>query len=72
MNEKLRQARIDRRWSAKEAAQRIGVSYATYVRWEQGTQTPYDTSLMDACKAFDLSPESLSQECRSSQLRQKR
>ncbi len=58
-NEKLHQARIDRRWSAKEAAQRIGVSYATYARWEQGTQTPYDTSLMDACKVFDLPPESL-------------
>src|SRR5579883_2853917 len=59
MNEQLRQARIDRRWSIDYAARRIGVGRTTYIRWEQGTQIPHDSSLMMACKAFNLSPEQL-------------
>jgi transcriptional regulator with XRE-family HTH domain len=59
LNEKLRQARIDRRWSIDYAARRIGIGRTTYMRWEQGTQIPHDSSLMLACKAFNLSPEQL-------------
>lgn len=59
MNEKLRQARIGRRWSTDYAARRIGIGRTTYIRWEQGTQTPHDSSLMLACKVFNLSPEQL-------------
>lgn len=59
MNEKLRQARIDRRWTVDHAARRIGISRTTYLRWEQGTQVPHDSSLMLVCKAFNLSPEKL-------------
>src|SRR6266851_2396138 len=59
MNEKLRQARHDRHWSVDYAAKRIGVGRTTYLRWEQGTQIPHDSTLMLACKAFNLSPEKL-------------
>ncbi len=59
MNEKLRQARHDRHWSVDYAAKRIGVGRTTYLRWEQGTQIPHDSTLMLACKAFSLSPEKL-------------
>lgn len=59
VNEKLRQARIDRRWSIDYVARRIGIGRTTYIRWEQGTQIPHDSSVMMACKAFNLSPEQL-------------
>jgi len=59
VNKELRQARIDRRWSINEAARRIGISRLTYIRWEQGTQTPHNSTLMLACHAFNLSPEKL-------------
>lgn len=59
MNEKLRQARISRRWSVDYAALRIGIGRTTYTRWEQGIQKPHESGMMLACKAFNLSPEQL-------------
>ncbi len=59
MNERLRQERKSRHWSVDEAARHIGVSRLTYMRWEQGTQTPHGSSLRMACEAFDLSAEQL-------------
>ncbi len=58
-NEKLKRARLDRRWSAAEAARRVGVSRVTYMRWENGEQAPHDSTLIMACSAFKLSPELL-------------
>jgi transcriptional regulator with XRE-family HTH domain len=45
MNEKLRNARNDRRWTVSQAAERVGISRTTYIRWEQGTQIPHDSTL---------------------------
>lgn len=59
MNERLRQAQIDRRWPIDYAARRIGVGRTTYTRWELGMQVPHDSSLMLACQAFNRSPEQL-------------
>ncbi|GHO88032.1 helix-turn-helix domain-containing protein [Dictyobacter formicarum] len=59
MNEKLRNARHDRRWSLDEAADKVKVSRTTYVRWEQGTQRPHGSSLNMVCEAFKMTPEQL-------------
>lgn len=59
INEKLRQARYDRRWSIDEAAKRIGISRTTYIRWEQGEQAPHGSTLSMACDAFNMTPEQL-------------
>lgn len=58
-NEKLRAARLQKRWSQVNAAEKIGVSVLTYSRWEKGTQIPYLASLDQLCAAFDLPPEDL-------------
>src|SRR5258707_2857330 len=59
MNKKLRQARLDRHWSATEAARRIGISRVTYTRWEREEQLPHDSTLIMACRLFKMSPEQL-------------
>src|SRR5215472_15487215 len=59
INERLRKARKERRWTIEEACARIGVSRTTYIRWEQGTQKPQDLLLTWACKAFNMTAEQL-------------
>jgi transcriptional regulator with XRE-family HTH domain/tetratricopeptide (TPR) repeat protein len=59
MNEKLRQARLARRWSTEMAAERIGVSRLTFLRWEKDLQTPHLSTLNMVCDAFKMSPEEL-------------
>jgi transcriptional regulator with XRE-family HTH domain len=67
MNEKLKKARKDRLWSAEVAAQRIGVSKTTYLRWEHGEQVPHDSTLLLACETFKMSAEQLGFESSFSQ-----
>jgi transcriptional regulator with XRE-family HTH domain len=59
MNEKLRNARNDRRWSIDEAAGRIGISRTTYIRWEHNEQNPHGSTLNMVCDAFKMTPEQL-------------
>jgi transcriptional regulator with XRE-family HTH domain/tetratricopeptide (TPR) repeat protein len=59
VNEKLRQARQQKRWSQAVAAEEVGVSELTYSRWENGTQKPYLKTLDDLCNAFEMSPADL-------------
>lgn len=59
LNHKLRQARLRRYWTMKQAAVRIGVSFQTYIRWELGTQVPHLSSLELLCEAFNMTPEEL-------------
>ena len=59
MNEKLRLARLNRHWSVEKAAERIGISRLTYIRWEKGAQIPHISSVLLACDAFKLSAEEL-------------
>ncbi len=54
-NEKLRMARIQRRWSQDQAAAAIGVERKTYIRWERGQNSPQPGTLDMACQAFGLS-----------------
>jgi transcriptional regulator with XRE-family HTH domain len=59
LNEKLRRAREQKRWTIETAAEKVGVSWLTYSRWERGTHTPHLSTLDLLCQAFDLSPEDL-------------
>ncbi len=59
LNHKLRQARLRRYWTIKQAAIRIGVSFQTYIRWELGTQVPHLSSLEMLCVVFNMTPEEL-------------
>jgi transcriptional regulator with XRE-family HTH domain len=68
MNKKLQQARLDRHWSATEAARRIGISRVTYMRWESGEQIPHDSTLVMACSIFKMSPEALGFEIKKPQI----
>ena len=54
MNEKLRQARLDRNWSQEEAAAQCKVSRTTYIRWEHEGQSPHGYNLTEACQAFNM------------------
>lgn len=58
-NQKLRAARDKKRWTIETAAEKVGVSWLTYSRWEKGTQKPHPTTLDMLCKAFNLPPEEL-------------
>jgi transcriptional regulator with XRE-family HTH domain/tetratricopeptide (TPR) repeat protein len=58
-NQKLRKARDQRRWTIEKAAEKVGVSWLTYSRWEKGTQQPHPTTLDLLCQAFDMSSEDL-------------
>jgi transcriptional regulator with XRE-family HTH domain len=59
VNEKLRRARLQKRWSQAVAAEKVGVSELTYSRWENGTQKPYPKTLDDLCNTFEMSPADL-------------
>lgn len=59
MNEKLRKARKDRYWSIEVAAEKIGISRTTYLRWEHGEQIPHASTLLLACEAFNMSAAQL-------------
>src|SRR5258708_28405619 len=58
-NEKLRRARKQRNWSQEQAAATIGVDRKTYIRWEQGQNSPQPGTLELACQAYELSAEAL-------------
>ncbi len=58
-NQKLRKARQQKRWSIEKAAEKVGVSWLTFSRWEHGTQQPRSATLDMLCNAFGMSPEEL-------------
>src|SRR6266480_7001042 len=58
-NQKLRIARTRKHWTIEKAAEKVGVSWLTYSRWENGTQKPHPTTLALLCQAFDMSCEDL-------------
>lgn len=58
-NEKLRRARLEKRWSVTAASQHVGVSTNTFSRWEQGLQIPQLTTLNQLMEAFERSAEEL-------------
>ncbi|HEY4033324.1 MAG TPA: helix-turn-helix transcriptional regulator [Ktedonobacteraceae bacterium] len=58
-NQKLRKARQQKRWSIEKAAEKVGISWLTFSRWEHGTQRPRPATLDMLCTAFGMSPEEL-------------
>lgn len=58
-NEKLRRARLEKRWSVTAASQHVGVSTNTFSRWEQGLQIPQLATLNQLMEAFEQSAEDL-------------
>ena len=58
-NEKLIAARDDREWTQEEAAERVGVDRVTYARWEEKGVIPRRSNIIDACKAFKMTPQQL-------------
>lgn len=58
-NEKLRRARLEKRWSIASASQRVGVSTNTFSHWERGLQNPQLTTLDQLMEAFEMSAEDL-------------
>src|SRR6266566_7624785 len=59
VNHKLRAARKAKGWTIETAAEKVGVSVVTFSRWENGTQTPYLSTVRGICKAFHKSPQDL-------------
>jgi transcriptional regulator with XRE-family HTH domain/tetratricopeptide (TPR) repeat protein len=58
-NNKLRAARLERRWSVAVASRRAQVSVNTFNRWERGLQVPQLATLDQLCIAFGMSAEEL-------------
>jgi transcriptional regulator with XRE-family HTH domain len=58
-NKKLILARKRRLWTLEQAANMVGVSFQTYIRWEHGQQSPHASGLMLLCKVFEMTPEAL-------------
>ncbi len=58
-NDKLRSARIQRGWSRKAIAEKLGVDVFTYSDWERGKHKPYPCHIKELCNLFNKSPEEL-------------
>lgn len=58
-NEKLRRARLEKRWSIAVASRRVGVSTNTFSHWERGLQNPQLTTLDQLMETFEMSAEDL-------------
>lgn len=58
-NQKLQAARKEKHWTIAVAAEKVGVSWITYSRWEKGTQKPYLSTLDQLCTAFKRTPQEL-------------
>ncbi len=56
---RLRRARIEKGWTLQEASKKVGVSLATYRRWEAGLQKPHLFSLDVLCAVFGMTKEEL-------------
>jgi transcriptional regulator with XRE-family HTH domain len=58
-NTLLKSARLKKSWTPEFVSGKVGVSLNTYIRWEEGVQTPRLSSLDALCKVFEMSPEEL-------------
>ncbi len=59
INFQLYKTRIEKRWTAEEAAQKVGVDPRTYRQWEQGKQVPHINFLRLLCQAFERGVQEL-------------
>ncbi len=58
-NEKLKQARLQKKWTLERASEKVGVHISTYNKWELGKQEPHLTTLELVCEAFGATAEDL-------------
>src|SRR5258708_7895434 len=59
VNQLLRAARKEKRWTIAVAAEKARISPLTYSRWEKGTQKPYLSTLDQLCEAYGKTPQEL-------------
>ncbi len=52
---KLQQARVARRWTLEQVAEKIGVQRGTVSRWENGHETPHLRYVAALEKLYDMS-----------------
>src|SRR5689334_11468427 len=55
----LKEARLKRRLTREQAAERFGVDPSTVKRWENGTSTPQPINLQSICEEYGLTPQAL-------------
>ncbi|SRR6266487_4910628 len=56
---KLRRARKARGWTIEEAAEKVGVDWTTYSRWERGQQEPHPRNVETLERVFSTKAEEL-------------
>lgn len=59
MNQHLRYARKEKRWSIERASEYVGVDRVTFSRWERGLQDPHLSTLDLLCQVFEQTPQAL-------------
>jgi transcriptional regulator with XRE-family HTH domain len=59
VNTRLRNARLARGWTQEQTADRAKIGRTTYIRLEQGTQQPHESTMKLLCEIFGLSPQEL-------------
>jgi transcriptional regulator with XRE-family HTH domain len=55
----LKEARLKRRLTREQAAERFGVDPSTVKRWENGTSTPQPINLYSIMEIYDITPQEL-------------
>src|SRR5437867_1249472 len=58
-NERLRRARVQRNWSLKDVAEKIGTDANSVSRWERGTVKPGPYHRQKLCELFQMTTEEL-------------
>src|SRR5256885_1253613 len=56
---KLRRARKAGRWTIEEVAEKVGVDWTTYSRWERGQQEPHSRNIKELEQVFSMKAEDL-------------
>lgn len=55
----LERARLGKFWTQRQAAEALGVSVPTLIRWEKGISDPFPVNMEKICSVYGLSPEQL-------------
>lgn len=58
-NSKLIAARIQKFWTQEHLAEKVGVTFVTISRWENGVQRPQPYAVKKLCQVFETSAEEL-------------
>src|SRR5579884_2075680 len=58
-NALLKQARLSRRWTQRDVAEKVGVEPQTVRSWERGTRSPSPETRLRLCEVFGTSAEQL-------------